>query len=126
MQKAKYVRLFADKDGESHFEDLEIELSPTNFAPPAPPLNFSQFFPTAQSYWVGGSSDWAGDTPHPSPRRQIICFLRGEVEEFASDGTSRRLAPGDVILIEDTWGKGHTARFFGDEVLVLGIALANP
>ena len=33
MQHAKYIRLYADESGESHFEDLEIELNPVNFAP---------------------------------------------------------------------------------------------
>ncbi len=126
MQKAKYVRMFADKDGESHFEDLEVELNLMNYAPPAAPLNFLQFLPAAQTFWLGGASDWSGDTFHPSPRRQLICVLQGEVEQFTSDGASRRFAPGDVLLSEDTWGKGHSARFLSDEVLVLGIALANP
>ena len=39
MQVAKYVRMYADEDGESHFEDIETELQPMDFAPPAAPLN---------------------------------------------------------------------------------------
>ena len=32
---ATYTRLFSDDSGESHFEDLTIELSSVDFAPPA-------------------------------------------------------------------------------------------
>jgi hypothetical protein len=34
VQIAKYVRLYADEVGESHFEDLEMALLPVEFAPP--------------------------------------------------------------------------------------------
>ena len=37
MQQATYVRLYADENGESHFEELEISLAPVDFAPPAAP-----------------------------------------------------------------------------------------
>ena len=35
MQQARYVRLYADGDGKSHFEDLDVTLVPTDFAPPS-------------------------------------------------------------------------------------------
>ena len=34
----KYTRIYTDSDGETHFEDLEIELAEVDFAPPAPPV----------------------------------------------------------------------------------------
>lgn len=48
MPKVRYVRLYADSKGESHFLDAEMELLPVTFAPPAPPLNLSAFTPTKQ------------------------------------------------------------------------------
>lgn len=36
-----HARLFASTDGESHFEDMSADLLPTDFAPPAPPLDLS-------------------------------------------------------------------------------------
>jgi hypothetical protein len=30
----KYLRIYADQNGDSHFEDVEIAMSLTNFAPP--------------------------------------------------------------------------------------------
>ncbi len=124
MQHAQYVRIYTDENGESHFEDLDVALSPVDFAPPAAPVNIAQFFPTAQSFWLGAPAGWAGETPHPSPQRQIFCVLKGEWEVKASDGTIRHFSTGSVLLLEDTWGKGHSTRVITDG-LILGIALAD-
>ncbi len=64
MQNAMYVRLFADESGETHFEEKLVDLVPTDFAPPAAPLNIAKFLPTAQSYWIGAPPGWEG-----GPRR---------------------------------------------------------
>lgn len=126
MQTAKCVRLFADERGESHFEDLEFPLSPVDFAPPAAPLNIAPFLPTGQSLWVGASAGWAGEVPHPSPRRQIFCLLQGEYEVIASDAETRRFPQGSVLLLEDTWGKGHSTRISSQgDVLILALVLAD-
>jgi hypothetical protein len=127
MQHAKYVRLYTDGNGESHFEDLELALAPVDFAPPAAPLNIAQFHPTAESTWVGAPPGWAGDKAHPSPRRQVFCTVQGEYEVTASDGAVRRFPAGNVLLLEDTWGKGHSTRIIGKEaLLIFGVALAEP
>jgi hypothetical protein len=126
MRHAKYVRLYADERGESHFEDLEVELEPVDFAPPAAPLNIAQFLPTAQSLWVGAPAGWAGETPHPAPQRQIFCTLQGEYEVTASDGGIRRFPTGSVLLLEDTWGKGHSTRITSnDGGLVFAVVLSD-
>ena len=46
--------------------------------------------------------DW-----HPAPRRQYIVNLDAGVKLTASDGESRFIGPGEIILVEDTTGKGH-------------------
>ena len=46
--------------------------------------------------------DW-----HPAPRRQYIVNLDAGVKITASDGESRLIGVGEVILVEDTTGKGH-------------------
>ena len=105
IQKAKYVRLYADEVGESHFEDLEMDLLPVEFAPPAGPMNIAEFLPTTRSLWVGVPGGWAVEIPHPVPRRQIFIILRCEFEVTASDSGMSHLRPGNILLIEDTWGK---------------------
>lgn len=126
MKQATYTRLFADKSGESHFEDIEVALSPVDFAPPAAPLNIASFLPTAQSLWIGAPGGWQGETPHPAPQRQVFCTVQGEFEITASDGTARRFPPGSVLLLEDTHGKGHSTRILSEDGgLVFGVVLAD-
>jgi|SRR6478609_1418346 len=49
--------------------------------------------------------DW-----HPAPRRQYIINLDAGVKITASDGESRVIGVGEVILVEDTTGKGHLSQ----------------
>jgi hypothetical protein len=126
MQQASYIRLYTDDSGESHFEDLAIALVPHDFAPPAAPLNIAQFLPTAQSLWVGAPVGWYGEKLHPSPNRQIFCSLQGEYEVTASDHSVRRFATGSLLLLEDTWGKGHSTRVISkDDVLIFAVVLTK-
>ena len=126
MQHAKYVRLYADENGESLFEDIEVELPLVEFAPPAPPVNIAPFVSAVNSLWVGIPPKWDGEAPHPTPRQQALCILQGNYEFTASDGTSRHISDGSIILLEDTWGKGHTSRITSDgEGLMIAITMAD-
>lgn len=116
----KYTRVYADADGESHFEDVELELTPTDFAPPAPPLNLSPLTPASRFGFVSASPGWYGDW-HPTPCRQIFFYLSGETEGEVSDGEVRRFGPGSVTLLEDTTGKGHRSRVVGDADVLLAV-----
>jgi hypothetical protein len=42
-----YTRLYSDADGESHFEEVEVDLALTDYAPPAEPLGLSCFTPAS-------------------------------------------------------------------------------
>jgi quercetin dioxygenase-like cupin family protein len=53
----------------------------------------------------GYDYDW-----HVAPRRQYIVMLEGSVEIRVSDGEARVFRPGDIVLVEDTEGKGHKSR----------------
>ena len=90
----RYVRLFADPAGETHFEEVNVELTPADFAPPAPPLHLSAAFPASRFVFLAAPSGWFGDW-HPAPCRQIFAFLSGEIEVETSDGERRRFLPGD-------------------------------
>jgi hypothetical protein len=123
LKIGSYVRLYADEAGVSHFEDVEVALPPIDYAPPAPPLNVLSLFPTARCGLLGAATDWGGDIPHPAPRRQLFCCMRGGYEITASDGTTRRFRPGDLLLFEDTSGEGHATRILED-TLVFTVALS--
>ena len=126
MKRATYTRLYADDSGESHFEELEVALIPNDFAPPAAPLNIAQFLPTAESLWIGAPAGWAGETSHPVARRQVFFVAQGDCKVTASDGDTRRFSPGSVLLLEDTYGKGHSTQIIGEEgLLVFAVVLAD-
>src|SRR5918998_1005772 len=109
MRHASYVRLFTDAQGESHFDEIDVDLEPADFAPPAAPLHIAALFPAACGL-VGGPPEWDGSIPHPAPRRQLFCTLRGAYEVTASDGMVHRFPVGSMLLLEDTTGEGHTTR----------------
>jgi len=93
--------LYVDADGASHFRDIEVKWveerrgSKLSARLPATGVIFRQ---TRGDY----SLDW-----HPAPRRQYIVNLDGGVKITASDGESRIIGAGEVILVEDITGKGH-------------------
>ena len=89
MQTTSYVRIYADDQGESHFEDIEVTLAPREFAPPAPPLNVAVLGETGAAALVGGEPSWHGEIAHPTPKRQLMCILSGSFATTASDGETR-------------------------------------
>ena len=111
--KATYVRLFSDDLGESHFADVEAELESVQFAPGIPPLFVSPSLEGETSFF-GGPAGWQADW-HPSSGRHLFVVLTGTWEVTASDGEMRTFSKGDVLLVEDTTGKGHASRVISDE-----------
>jgi hypothetical protein len=104
-----YARLYADEFGESHFDDIEMALTLTDYAPPAPPLSLSAFLPASQVGFMNAPAGWSSDW-HPSSARNLFFVISGEWEVTASDGETRRFGVGSVLLVEDTYGKGHSSR----------------
>jgi hypothetical protein len=95
-----YTRLYADETGESHYEDIEVELTPRDFAPPAPPLHLSPMMPATGVAFVRFPAGW--------------------------DSDHRSHGPGSVVLLEDTAGKGHRARVVGSgDVLAAVVQLPD-
>jgi hypothetical protein len=97
-------RLYADQKGESHFETVEIQYVESSRSGrlsarlPATGIIFREVQPDYDLDW------------HPAPRRQYIINLDAGVQITASDGESRRIGAGEVILVEDTYGKGHLSK----------------
>ena len=117
------MRLFADENGDSHFEDIEISMTEVQFAPPAPAVEISEPIEASRYVWFRMPADWSDDA-HPSPRRQLFIVLAGAVEGWTSKGDRRVFSVGDRLLMEDTTGKGHGARPLDGEALGPMIALA--
>ena len=111
---ATYVRLFSDRAGESHFENVKVELAPTEFAPGIPNLFTSARLDSTKTSLFGAPAGWSASW-HPSSGRHLFAVLTGTWEVIASDGEVRTFTKGDVLLVEDTTGKGHASRVISEE-----------
>ena len=104
----KIVRLYTGADNESHFEDVDVELNVGGR------VQASALQPTHGIVFRSAQANHLSDF-HPVPKRQYVITLAGEVEIETGDGTIRRFGPGDVMLAEDTTGRGHITRVIGDQ-----------
>ena len=106
----RITRIYTGDDNLSHFEDVELEFDP----------NLGGRFPRAMvqpARDVGFNTQPAGsqDVMHNAPERRFVVFISGHVKVELSDGESRIVGAGDVVLFEDTTGGGHLLTPIGDE-----------
>ena len=104
----KIVRLYTGTDGESHFEDIEVELKSIRhmMASELVPAHGIMFRTAPANHY---------SPYHPAPKRQYVITLSGQVEIETGDGAIRRFGPGDVMLAEDNTGRGHITRVVGGQ-----------
>ena len=106
MSRMDYLRIFADRDGCSHFETKSMKLQSKEYAPPAPALNTSPLEAADNYIFLELPVGWYGDW-HPTPVRQWLIFMAGMCEFEAGDGQITTCKTGDVVLLDDTRGKGQ-------------------
>ena len=124
-ERVTCLRIFADANGETHMEDVDIILQARKIFKDNPPFPISENFPAS---WYNVCHlpaglcevDW-----HNPPRPLLVLWLTGEVEFETSDGNIRRLPAGSVVLAEDTTGKVHISRHPPEGQLVVHVALAD-
>lgn len=116
MSSIEYLRIFADEDGCSHFENKKIDLEARNYAPPAPALNASTLEAADYSTFLELPVGWYGDW-HPTPVRQWLILMTGMCEFEAGDGKRVTRRAGDVVMLDDLIGKGHQTKVLGDEAV---------
>ena len=107
----RITRIYADANGESHFEDLEMELSLIDATASSPRVSTAA---AAHVVFVELPAHWFEDW-HPAPRRQYWIGLRGTLVVTVSDGETRQFGAGRVALLEDLLGKGHVTRASEDD-----------
>lgn len=100
----KVTRLYTGPDGESHFEDVDIPLDDTESVD-----RRSELIKTTGIIFRETSGEYDLDW-HNAARRQFVINLEGQLEIVVGDGTKRQLGPGDILLAEDTTGRGHISR----------------
>ena len=120
--KLSFIRLYTSADGNSHFSDETIPLSPLQRPGLERRLAGNEIGDVKGAMFLALKPGQL-EPYHIAPRRQFMICLRGIVEVTAGDGEKRRILPGQFVLLEDTSGKGHITHSVGTEDHV---ALAFP
>jgi hypothetical protein len=102
--------LYEDAEGISHFRDIEIEWVEQRHA-----SKLSKRFPATGIIFRKVDADYNLDW-HPAPRRQYIVNLDASVAVTAGDGETRIIGMGEIMLVEDTTGKGHLSKAVGGKI----------
>jgi Cupin domain. len=113
LHRLEYLRIYPDPNGVTHFDTIRVEQSRKAGAPPAAPFYLSADNPALMYRFYSFEPGWVGEL-HPAPARQFLILLSGKVEMETGDGQIRQFRPGDIVLLEDTWGKGHITRNLGE------------
>lgn len=104
-----YDRLYADDDGETHWETITVDYNRFKYADNIPPI-WSAIDGNWQAQYLmlaGNSPGWNARPLHPPRHRQIFIVLTGVTAFTASNGETREYGPGQMILMEDNNSKGH-------------------
>jgi hypothetical protein len=94
----RLLHVYATPDGESHLEVISV--APTAGTLPLTGLRAISYKPN--------KVDW-----HHAPQPQFAINLTGDLQVETSDGSKRKIGPGDLVYLEDTHGKGHITRLLG-------------
>lgn len=100
----KVTRIYATEDGESRFDDVQVslraagEIGSLSASVAAREVVFRETEPDYEYEW------------RPASQRQVVLLLDGNIEIETSDGQVRAFKGGDILLVEDTHGKGHRTR----------------
>ncbi|RYZ47048.1 MAG: hypothetical protein EOO14_23965 [Chitinophagaceae bacterium] len=98
------TKVYSDENGDSQFEDILIplkdagEIGKLSAVLPANGVVFREVEPGYDYNF------------HTAPQKQFIILLDGEIEIETSLGEKRIFGAGDILLLEDTTGKGHKTR----------------
>jgi hypothetical protein len=122
--KLKYVKVYADENGETHFKDMEVPLKDADYAPPAPRIATSPHETATGTVAIGFPPGWFGDF-HPAPKHQWMMIMSGALEIGVSDGEKRTLPAGTIAFLEESGSKGHSTRVIGDQNAFLMVTEVN-
>ena len=98
------TRLYSGSDGESHFEAMKIPLKDFEGL-----FECSDLIPAKGVIFQEASNNkdhgW-----HNAPQKQYVITLTGQIEIEVGDGSKRVFSAGDILLAEDSTGRGHITR----------------
>ena len=90
-------RIYPGNDGESHIEEMNLSEHPEL----SELTNLSEV--RVQEFDGTRKRDF-----NPLPERRLIIHLSGEVEIGTTDGSKQIFRAGDIRLMEDVTGRGHS------------------
>jgi hypothetical protein len=103
MDTFKVTRVFSDDNGDSQFEEVHYPLhhgGALGYLSERVKVKELIFRMVPPTY----------DDLHTAPERQYVILLDGAVEIETSTGARKVFESGEVLLMEDTDGKGHRSR----------------
>jgi hypothetical protein len=104
MKQFPVTRIYCDENGDSRFEDILIamndagDIGALSEALPAKSIIFREVQPSYDYNF------------HNAPQKQYIILLDGGIEIETSLGEKRKFNNGEILLVEDTTGKGHRTK----------------
>ena len=104
MENFNITRVYADENGDSRFVEIAkplVSAGDIGFLSEPEAVETIIFRKVVPSY----DYDF-----HRAPARQYIILLDGEIEIETSLGEKKQFRAGDILLVEDTTGKGHRTR----------------
>ena len=102
-----YLRIWADESGETHLDEVTLDRVVTPAEHGVSELWSSLATSVDRIQFLDVQAVDQVPAEHCAPRRQFVVFLDGWVSITTSDGDSRVLPAGSVVLAEDVVGKGH-------------------
>ncbi|GGG02789.1 hypothetical protein [Pontibacter amylolyticus] len=104
MENFAITRVYADENGDSRFEDITRPLNPEG------EIGFLSEPEVAESVIFRKVPSTYDYDFHTAPARQYLVVLDVGIEIETSLGDKRTFRQGEVLLLEDTTGKGHKTR----------------
>ncbi len=115
-----YDRVYADENGESHFETVEVSFQEVDYAPPADPMFVSDLEDATRFGFVSAPPGPLGEW-HPTPVAQYFIVVSGEIEITVGEGAKRRFTAGQILLLADQTGKGHYTEIVSEVPIVVAV-----
>jgi hypothetical protein len=118
-----HTQIYSTTDGETHFREATVALTPIATAPPAPAAAQSELQPATTIRHAVFPANWGVDDRdhavfHAASSRRFVTIRSGVMWVKVSDGQTRRFQKGDVIEVLDIApSKGHIT-WVGNEPVV--------
>ena len=98
-------RIWSDSAGDTHIEEIKLSDKKRAKIPGA-----------LVDFHLAAVPPEAATKLHPAPGHEFAVTISGKIDLQASDGSKAHLEAGDIAYLDDTTGKGHTAKGDGSSI----------